>query len=228
MQYGRVGAPRIVDAPDRASRQIARLGCTERGKSDIERLVQEKADAVASVEFDDVERRAGGHAAKGRVTLEECGWRRIGGFKRGSPGPVRPRGAPSTGIVRGPNIFGAGLSTLVSEPRAFARHLQDRKSDTGYDTRRRAPDGVLARVSQTTVYDTCRSTPPASRRQTAPSRWKCRRSGGGAQARGRGVRTTGVPVHPERHSELLRGLRDRGTEVEVPRRAGFQWSSSSS
>ena len=36
---------------------------------------------------------------------------------------------------------------------------------------------------------------------------------GGAQARDRGVRTTGVPVHPERHSELLRGVRG----IEEPR-----------
>ena len=34
----------------------------------------------------------------------------------------------------------------------------------------------------------------------------------GAQARDRGVRTTGVPVHPERHSELLRGV-----GIEEPR-----------
>ena len=33
--------------------------------------------------------------------------------------------------------------------------LQDIESDTGYDTRRRVLDGVLARVSQTAVYDTC-------------------------------------------------------------------------
>ena len=38
-------------------------------------------------------------------------------------------------------------------------------------------------------------------------------AGGGAQARGRGVRTTGVPVHPERHSEFLRGVRG----IEEPR-----------
>ena len=35
------------------------------------------------------------------------------------------------------------------------RRLQDRESDTGYDTRRRAPEGVCAGVSQTAVYDTC-------------------------------------------------------------------------
>ena len=35
-----------------------------------------------------------------------------------------------------------------------ARRLQDRESDTGYDTRRRAPDGVIAHLSQTAVCDT--------------------------------------------------------------------------
>ena len=48
-----------------------------------------------------------------------------------------------------------GLSALVSVPCLFARRLQDIESDTGYDTRRRAPEGALARVSQTAVYDTC-------------------------------------------------------------------------
>ena len=33
--------------------------------------------------------------------------------------------------------------------------MQDIESDTGYDTRRRTPDGVLDGVSQTAVYDTC-------------------------------------------------------------------------
>ncbi len=51
------------------------------------------------------------------------------------------------------------------------------ESDTGYDTRRRAPDGALAGVSQTAVYDTCGSATPASRRRTAPSRWKLARHG---------------------------------------------------
>ena len=43
----------------------------------------------------------------------------------------------------------------------FARRLQDRESDTGYDTRRSVPGGALARVSQTAVYDTCGSATPA-------------------------------------------------------------------
>ena len=34
------------------------------------------------------------------------------------------------------------------------RRLQDRESDTRYDTRRRSSDGALAGVSQTAVYDT--------------------------------------------------------------------------
>ena len=49
----------------------------------------------------------------------------------------------------------ASLSALVSEPYAFARRMQDIESDTGYDTRRRAPDGVFVSLSQTAVYDTC-------------------------------------------------------------------------
>ena len=40
------------------------------------------------------------------------------------------------------------------------RRLQDIESDTGYDTRRRVPDGALAGVSQTAVYDTCGSVTP--------------------------------------------------------------------
>ena len=54
-----------------------------------------------------------------------------------------------------------------------ARRMQDIESDTGYDTRRRVLDGVFAGVSQTAVYDTCRSATPASRRQMAPSRGTC-------------------------------------------------------
>ncbi len=48
----------------------------------------------------------------------------------------------------------AGLSARFSAPCSFARRLQDRESDTGYDTRRRASDGAFAGVSQTAVYDT--------------------------------------------------------------------------
>ena len=39
--------------------------------------------------------------------------------------------------------------------RAACYRLQDIESDTGYDTRRRAPGGAFAGVSQTAVYDTC-------------------------------------------------------------------------
>ena len=49
----------------------------------------------------------------------------------------------------------AGVSARVSDPCAFARRLQDRESDTGYDTPRGSSDGALAVVSQTAVYDTC-------------------------------------------------------------------------
>ena len=40
-------------------------------------------------------------------------------------------------------------------PTCHATRLQDIESDTGYDTRRCLPDVALARLSQTTVYDTC-------------------------------------------------------------------------
>ena len=54
---------------------------------------------------------------------------------------------------------GSGHALLNSEAiteaiRLCTRRLQDIESDTGNDTRRRAPAGVRARVSQTTVYDT--------------------------------------------------------------------------
>ena len=44
-------------------------------------------------------------------------------------------------------LFSAARSAHGTGPRA--RRLQDIESDTGYDTRRRAPDGTLAIVSQT-------------------------------------------------------------------------------
>ena len=46
------------------------------------------------------------------------------------------------------------MSERFSVACAFARRMQDIESDTGYDTRRCAPDGALARLSQTTVCDT--------------------------------------------------------------------------
>ena len=57
----------------------------------------------------------------------------------------------------------------------FARRMQDIESDTGYDTRWRASDGAISRLSQTTVYDTCGSATPASQRRTAPSPGRMRR-----------------------------------------------------
>ena len=44
---------------------------------------------------------------------------------------------------------------ILAVPCSFARRMQDIESDTGYDTRRHAPDGALASLSRTTVYDTC-------------------------------------------------------------------------
>ena len=35
-----------------------------------------------------------------------------------------------------------------------ARHMRDIESDTGYDTRRRVPDGAIDGMSQTAVCDT--------------------------------------------------------------------------
>ena len=49
--------------------------------------------------------------------------------------------------------------------------------------RARAPDGALARLSQTTVHDTGGSATPAFRRRTAPSRWTCSAAGRGRRRR---------------------------------------------
>ena len=53
------------------------------------------------------------------------------------------------------------MSARVSEPCSFTRRLQDRESDTGYDTPRDSSDGARDGVSQTAVYDTCGSATPA-------------------------------------------------------------------
>ena len=58
-------------------------------------------------------------------------------------------------VIAQGGLTSSGLSARVSVPCCFARRLQDIESDTGYDTRRRVPEGVPARVSQTTVDDTC-------------------------------------------------------------------------
>ena len=52
----------------------------------------------------------------------------------------------------------------------LARRIQGIESDTRYDTRRSAPDGAFARMSQTTVCDTCGSAPPACGRLPADLR----------------------------------------------------------
>ena len=58
----------------------------------------------------------------------------------------------------------AGRQTPARRGRNAVPGLQDIESDTGYDTRRRAPAGVVARLSQTqtSVCDTCGSATPAS------------------------------------------------------------------
>ena len=60
-----------------------------------------------------------------------------------------------------------GASVWVSEPCCSERRLQDIESDTGYDTRLGAPEGDLARVSQTAVYDTCLIKNPRRRAEVA-------------------------------------------------------------
>ena len=62
----------------------------------------------------------------------------------------RPNNARPTAHVA--RLFACAGVMLVA---FHLRRLRDRESDTGYDTRRRASDGALAGVSQTTVYDTC-------------------------------------------------------------------------
>ena len=64
---------------------------------------------------------------------------------------LQPRHEAQVGIGR---ARADELRHLIELGNTRARRLQDIESDTGYDTRRRAPDGVLAGVSQTAVYDT--------------------------------------------------------------------------
>ena len=47
------------------------------------------------------------------------------------------------------------ISAMSHDTGTRARRMQDIESDKVYDTRRRSPDGALARLSQTSVYDTC-------------------------------------------------------------------------
>ena len=60
---------------------------------------------------------------------------------------------PGDDAVDGRTRFGPfrGLEPAAGAPPR--RRMQDIESDTGYDTRRRWPDGVLARMSQTAVCD---------------------------------------------------------------------------
>ena len=62
------------------------------------------------------------------------------------------RGANS---LRTSKTSSPGLSKRFSVSCCFARRMQDIESDTGNDTLMCLPDGVLTRVSQTAVYDTC-------------------------------------------------------------------------
>ena len=56
MENWGIGSVHEVDKTDRPSLQIARFRCKERWKGDLEWLVAEKADALAGIKFDDVER----------------------------------------------------------------------------------------------------------------------------------------------------------------------------
>ena len=58
----------------------------------------------------------------------------------------RPNNARPTAHVA--RLFACAGVMLVA---FHLRRLRDRESDTGYDTRRRAPDGVLVCLSQTAV-----------------------------------------------------------------------------
>ena len=65
---------------------------------------------------------------------------------------LQPRHEAQVGVGR---ARADELRHLVELGNTRARRLQDIESDTGYDTRRRAPEGALTGVSQTAVYDTC-------------------------------------------------------------------------
>ena len=101
--------------------------------------------AVARHWYPDVS-SSDGHArhTRGCQTVASGGHERA--LSRGHRG-LSPRGDPRP-ADGAPGHHGTG-------PRA--RRLQDRELDTGYDTRRRVPEGVFARVSQTAVCDTCGS-----------------------------------------------------------------------
>ena len=68
---------------------------------------------------------------------------------------------------------------LAAVPCCFTRRLQDRESDTGYDTRRRASEGARAHLSQTTVSDTCGSATTVSA-MSVPLNWTAPSSTGGS------------------------------------------------
>ena len=128
-------------------------------------------------------------------------------------GARRASGARSNGSPS------AASSAHGTGPRA--RRLQDRESDTEYDTRRRAPGGALDGVSQTAVCDTCGSATPTSRRragsQSLDLQARC--------AAGRVVSTRFIARQPRRAGTALDGvigrfvrritLRDRRTSVST-------------
>ena len=90
----------------------------------------------------------------------------------------------------------------------------------GYDTRRRAQDGVRAGVSQTAVCDTGGSDPTASQKRMAPNHWSCSApTCGRARASIYSPRTTTrarpTSSHPLNTRPLAWGIRGNPRSVRV-------------
>lgn len=62
MEDGRIDSLRVVDCAHGALGEVAGIGCEQSRKVGVEWLVEEKADAVSGVEFDDVERGDAGES----------------------------------------------------------------------------------------------------------------------------------------------------------------------
>ena len=112
------------------------------------RLIRE-GDFVAEVDVHLVEEEGGWSPY---LSLEDAG--KLDAVRDALRAGDITRGASSQ-----PTSTGSRRSKRERARPAWAAHsfdrLQDIESDTGYDTRRRWPDGVFACVSQTAVYDTC-------------------------------------------------------------------------